>query len=369
MLYKGINFMSYIKHLRNVSTKLQELCRDSFENIQHHYRSSFSNEFIYSLQFLGTGQGTHNIASRGRQRLANSRYVSGPIITTPKTAIWIDPGPDCLEVVNHIDIDPRIINSIFITHAHTDHVGNLICATELITGATEIKKEKNLYGNNTTILGGPDNPSFIDSFHSNTLLSQVQALYIGQQIEYDDLVVTAIPSHHQETTSSNQSLNYKITMYLNDNTITISHIDGNIFIPDSNGNPSDKIYSDIIESTLGSDILIVNVSNHVRMRTSKQNYPSTTGLLKLIKSVQPSITFTTHFGIEMMNLNFEALNLIQQLGMNNLIEFQAHYIQKELDISNYKCRIFAAEDFMKAIINYDFLKIYSKNVYVDKVNL
>ena len=356
--------MNSLVELRELSIKLEDISRDSFVDIQKTYTCTSQRKKEYSIIFLGTGQGTHNIASRGLQRIRKSRRVSGPIITTPEAAIWIDPGPDCLEAINFVDIDPRHIDAIFISHAHADHIGNLICATELISGATEIKKKSSLYGNTTAIQGGLDNPSFIDDYHSTVVLKEVGVLDVGDTKFIKDIQVTAIPCHHKETKHSDNSINFRISVSINDEKFVISHIDGNIFVPQANGDPSDKLYLDVIKSCENSDVLIANVANHVRMRTSRQNYPSTKGLINLLREIDPAIAFTTHFGIEMMNLNDAGMRLLSKYDYNDLIDFQQAYVQAELKDCGCLCKVLAADDFMKVLIEDKQIKIYSRQTGV-----
>ena len=330
---------------RKISNELIDLTRDSFEEVQAHYKKVPTRIKKRSILFLGTGQGTHNIASRGKASLPSYRLVSGPIISNHKSSIWIDPGPDCLSAMNTINFEPRYIDAIFLSHAHTDHIGNVLGAVELITGATEIKRKKFLYGNKTSIHGAEDVPSVIGDYHSKKILKHVQSLDVGDIIDLEDIKIEAIPCYHRETAYSNFSLNWKIE-FLGAHAI-ISYVDGNIFIPRPDGDPSERIYDDVIYGCKGSNLLIVNVANHVRMRLSKQNYPSTAGLLELIKKLEPRVVFTTHFGIEMMNPNIIEKQLLKKYGFRNLIEFQTAYIQAEIDEREIDCTIVPALDFLE----------------------
>ena len=336
--------------MRLLFKKLDEFTRNSFVDIQSHFRNVSPRQNETIIIFLGTGQGAHNISSRGMARLPISRLVSGPIIATYKSAIWIDPGPDCLEAISRTNFDPRCIDAIFVSHSHVDHAGNILAAVELITGATEIKKTKSLYGNETAILGGADSPSIIDQYHSQIVLKETSALKIGDKIQFPGIQVQAIPCHHKETKMSDKSLNFRLTLHMDNKSVVVSYIDGNIFVPDPTGEPSNKVYKDLIKASLNSDIIIANVANHVRMRTSRQNYPSTRGLLELLKYIRPKVTFTTHFGIEMMNPNKAEKKLLNKYGFSNAINFQAAYIQAELREKKISCQIIPASDGMKVSI-------------------
>lgn len=358
-----------LSNMRLLAKKLDEFTRDSFVDIQSHFRTVPPRQSEITIIFLGTGQGAHNIASRGAARLPISRLVSGPIIATHESAIWIDPGPDCLEAISRTDFDPRCIDAIFVSHSHVDHVGNLLAAIELITGATEIKKTKSLYGNETAILGGPDSPSIIDQYHSQIILKEASALKIADIVRFPGIQVQAIPCHHRETKMSDKSLNWRLTLQVNKESIVVSYIDGNVFIPDSIGEPSNEVYKDLIKASLNSDIIIANVANHVRMRTSKQNYPSTRGLLTLLQHVRPKVAFTTHFGIEMMNPNKVEKKLLNKYGFANTMNFQAAYIQAELKKEGILCQVIPSSDGMKVFIEERRLVLTPDEFGIGKINL
>lgn len=334
------------QQLQAIADRLDDCTRDSFVRVQEKFKEVPKRDHSPGILFMGTGQGTHNIASRGRSRIGVSRLVSGPIVSSSSSSVWIDPGPDCLEAIGSVLFDPRHVDALLLGHAHVDHMSNLLAAVELITGATEIKKTKSVYGNTTSILGSPDSPSVIGRYHAERILQEVTACVPGDSKVVGDLRVEVIPCHHRETALADAAINWRIRVPLavDGGFIDVCVIDGNIFVPDEAGEPTLSLFEDVIKGCEGADVLVVNVANHVRMRTSRQNYPSTRGLVALAERVRPRLVLTTHFGIEMMNPSGDEVALLTSCGCKDAIEFQAAFAQAELERMSCNCVVMASFD-------------------------
>lgn len=334
------------KSLSKASDDLISLSQNSFADIKSHFANK-PNCNMFGIQFLGTGQGTHGISSRGLAKMQNSRLISGPILSNGINSVWIDPGPDCLEAISCSKIDPRSIDAILLSHAHVDHTGNILAAIEMITGALELRKEKSVFGNITTIKGSSVSPSVLTNYHVS-LLKDVKALEYGDSVQIGTITVEAIPCNHYETSIDNSSLNFRIKL---SDKIDICYIDGNVFMLDENNNITNYVLDGLIESCKSAYALIVNVSNHYHMRNCRQNYPSTFGTLELIKQIKPKYMFLTHYGIEMQNPNAKEKEYLMKIGFSNIIEFQQAYLQAFADEYGIDTHIIATKDLMR--FNFD----------------
>lgn len=331
-----------LSELQALAESFSQTNQDQFERLQEDYRHPTPRTPEASVRFLGTGQGTHHIAARGVLN-HGARRVSGPIISSANSSVWIDPGPDALAVLDRDGLDARHVDGLLISHAHVDHFGNVLCAVEAISGATEIKKHKVVYGNITAIDGAPGSPKIISDYHSLNILRECRSLRPFESVEIGDLKVTAWPCAHRETKNSDASLNWKIEVPVGTRRCSIVHFDGNVFGlegDDPGSSPLDFVSTEVE----GADLLIVNVSNHIRVKTSRQNYVSTSGLNYLARRTTARTIFTTHFGIEMFRVSDPELSLLQRYGFESIADFQACYVRTELKAAGIEKSIIAARD-------------------------
>ncbi|MFH1312072.1 MAG: MBL fold metallo-hydrolase [Candidatus Eisenbacteria bacterium] len=271
--------------------------------------------------------------------------------------IWLDPGPDALYWMDALPFDPRHVDALVVSHAHTDHYGNIICTIEAITGATEIKKTKVVIGNSTSLEGAEDSPPLIPGYHRKMILKSVISARAGDAYSFGDIQITALPSDHRETQHTSDSLNWCVDIPVGRRTIQIVQFDGNVFAT-RDGAPTDVALDDITSFAVDCDILIVNVSNHVRSRNCAQNYVSTDGLLYLARTTNASVIFTTHFGIEMLCISEEEMEALGALGLSSVPEFQATYCQAELKaLGRVKPVIIQASDGLRVDITDDTLNL------------
>jgi len=348
---------SEIKRLRDLCSELASTTRESFSAVQSHLRDIPDRAKGAAILFPGSGQGAHNIGIWRNQGSIKKRLVSGPIIAGKRGAVWIDPGPDCLEAISRVDIDPRHINAILVSHAHVDHTSNCLAAVELITGGTEIRSEKQMFGNQTSMEGDQWSPKIIGAYHAKKVLKEARTLQVGDNVSFQDIEVTAIPCHHRESDIADCSLNWRFRLLLPERTIDICLVDGNLFVPDSLGGPSDELFSDVVSACKGAEAIIANVSNHVRMQSSRQNYLSTKGTLTLLRLTRPAAAVLTHFGIEMSNPSAREKALLNEAGFSDLVAFQQYYLQAELEHDGIDCNVIAAHDGMRIPIEGSTLKL------------
>jgi len=344
-----------LQKLRDLAELFNSTCPDQFEELQKDYRQPTVRSPDAFIKFLGTGQGTHHIAARGPLN-HNSRRVSGPIISSQQGAVWIDPGPDALAVLDTEHFDPRHIDGILVSHAHVDHFGNIACAVEAISGATEIKKKKVVYGNTTAIIGSKGSPAILSDYHKYQILRECRALLPFDQVRIGDIDVKALPCSHRETPDADASLNWRLQFEIGNRACSIVQYDGNVFEVIGK-EPSSTVLDIARGEALSSDILIVNVSNHVRVRTSRQNYVSTSGLLYLVRESAAKVIFTTHFGIEMFRLSSDDESRLKDAGFASIAEFQACYVTEEARALGIEKSVIPARDGMIAHINSSWLEI------------
>jgi hypothetical protein len=349
--------MHSLQRLREAAKLFASSNQDQFEYLQEDYRTLTPRAPFASIKFLGTGQGTHHIAARGVLN-HDARAVSGPIISSLASAVWIDPGPDALAVLNRENLDPRHVDGLLVSHAHVDHFGNIACAAEAISGGTEIKRQKIVYGNRTAIDGAAGSPRILSDYHMTRILKECRALHPFETANVGDIKVTALPCSHQETSESNASLNWKLDVPVGGRRCSVVHYDGNVF--EVAGNDPGPVVLDVAKGeALLSDVLIVNVSNHVRVRSSRQNYVSTSGLLYLARETSAKVVFTTHFGIEMFRVSKPERALLEEFGFASIPEFQALYAMQELRSIGIERLIIPATDGMLVGITAHALEVES----------
>lgn len=244
------------------------------------------------LTFLGSGGGRFSAISQRRMtggfRIDN---LSGK-------NYHIDPGPGALVRTYQFGLDPRNINGVFVSHAHTDHYNDAEILIEAMT--------KGMTKRNGTIIGSPSvlggyqkwGPC-ISKYHQS--MSDKLVLKAGEVSELDGFTIKGTKTFHGDLAGVGFQIDYK--------GFKISYT-------------SDTAYFDeLVDYHKGSDILIASV---LRPGIKSINgHMSTFNFIDLVKGVKPKVAIMTHLGLKMLASNplTEAKKVNKETGVKTVTAF------------------------------------------------
>ncbi len=224
------------------------------------------------LVFLGTGG--------GRFSAINQRRMTGGfrIENLGGKNYHVDPGPGALVRTYQFGLDPRNIDGIFISHAHTDHYNDCEILIEAMTkGMT--KFYGHIIGSKSVIEGYEKWGPAISKYHKTK--SKVVSLKDGETAVCNNCLVKATPTVHGDPAGIGFQLDYK--------GFKISYT-------------SDTSYfKKLADYHKGADILIASVLrpgvNSIRGHMSSNDF------IKLINEIKPKLAIMTHLGLKMISKN------------------------------------------------------------------
>src|SRR3989344_4781857 len=252
------------------------------------------------LIFAGTGGGRYTMS----QQL---RSTAGVIIVINKKLFYLDPGPGSLLRLKQLNINPRDISCVLVSHRYIDHSNDLNAVIDAMTFGGE--DQKGILVTNRSVVENPDTP--LTRIH-RTYLKQLMPMTQGQKVTLDNVEIAALKTKHTDP----NTLGFKFST----EKFTLS------YTGDTN------YFSDLYKEHSGADILIINNGRPFKSK-ERSNQLKSEETVNLIKKANAQLAIITHFGIEMLKANplYEAREIQKQTN----VQVMAAYDGLKLDLSNY----------------------------------
>lgn len=267
------------------------------------------------LVFLGSGGGRFSTISQKRMsggfRIENLNGKS----------YHVDPGPGALVRTYQFGLNPRSLDGVFVTHAHTDHYNDAEILIESMTNGMTIHNGV-IVGGYSVFDGYKNWGPCISKYHRSK--SRNVILYPNHNVNIDeDINVKGCATDHGDPSG--------VGFQIKTNNITLSYT-------------SDTKYFDgLVDYHQGADILIGSV---LRPGSSSiKGHMSTESFTKLVDEVKPQVAIITHFGLKMLSANpvLEAKYIHDQTGVKSLAAFDG--MSLEVDYENiYKSHFISLRD-------------------------
>ena len=264
--------------------------------------------------FLGTGG--------GRFSAINQRRMTGGfrIDNLGGKNYHIDPGPGALVRTYQFGLDPRNIDGVFVSHAHTDHYNDAEILIEAMTkGMTT--NYGHIMGAKSVLEGYESWGPCISSYHQTK--SKILALEEGDLRYFDNCLIKATPTIHGDPKGVGFQIEYR--------DFKISYTSDTAYFPE------------LSKAHEGADVFIASVLRPGGKAI--RGHMCSSGFIKLLKEIKPKLAIMTHLGLKMISNNpiGEAKRITKLTGVKTLAAFDG----MSLDI-NYnnpaKARIVSLKD-------------------------
>ena len=244
------------------------------------------------LIFLGTGG--------GRFSSINQRRMTGGfrIDNLGGKNYHVDPGPGALVRTYQFGLDPRNVDGVFVSHAHTDHYNDAEIIIEAMTnGMTQ--DYGHIIGSKSVLSGYGQWGPCISSYHQSK--SDIIELDDGNIRYFDDCSIKATPTRHGDPKAVGFQIEYK--------DFKISYTSDTAYFPE------------LAKAHKGADIFIASVLRPGD--NSIKGHLSSSGFIKLIKEIKPKLAIMTHLGLKMISNNpiGEAKRITKSTGIKTLAAF------------------------------------------------
>ena len=244
------------------------------------------------ITFLGTGGGRFSAISQRRMtggfRIDNLNGKN----------YHVDPGPGALVRTYQFGFDPRNLDGVFVSHAHTDHYNDAEILIEAMTRG--MTKEYGVVLGNKSVLDGYERwgPGITKYHQSN---SKKYVLEPNQVENINGCSVKGTKTVHGDPEGVGFQIDYR--------GFKISYT-------------SDTGYfEDLHKYHEGADILIASVlrpgNKSIRGHLCSRNF------IELLKEVKPKLAIMTHFGLKMLSIDpiDEAKRITKETGVKTLAAF------------------------------------------------
>lgn len=244
------------------------------------------------ITFLGTGGGRFSAISQRRMtggfRIDNLNGKN----------YHVDPGPGALVRTYQFGFDPRNLDGVFVSHAHTDHYNDAEILIEAMTRG--MTKEYGVVLGNKSVLDGYERwgPG-ISKYHQSH--SKKYVLKPNQVENINGCSVKGTKTVHGDPEGVGFQIDYR--------GFKISYT-------------SDTGYfEDLHKYHEGADILIASVlrpgNKSIRGHLCSRNF------IELLKEVKPKLAIMTHFGLKMLSIDpiDEAKRITKESGVKTLAAF------------------------------------------------
>lgn len=244
------------------------------------------------ITFLGTGGGRFSAISQRRMtggfRIDNLNGKN----------YHVDPGPGALVRTYQFGFDPRNLDGVFVSHAHTDHYNDAEILIEAMTRG--MTKEYGVVLGNKSVLDGYERwgPGISKYYQSH---SKKYVLEPNQVENINGCSVKGTKTVHGDPEGVGFQIDYR--------GFKISYT-------------SDTGYfEDLHKYHEGADILIASVlrpgNKSIRGHLCSRNF------IELLKEVKPKLAIMTHFGLKMLSIDpiDEAKRITKETGVKTLAAF------------------------------------------------
>lgn len=244
------------------------------------------------ITFFGSGGGRFSAISQRRMtggfridNLAGKNY-------------HIDPGPGALVRTYQFGFNPRNLNGIFVSHAHTDHYNDAEILIEAMTrGMT--REQGTIFASGSVLNGFEKWGPCISKYHQSMSDSYVLAPDVVHEV--NGIKVKGCRTEHGDPAGSGFQIDnrgFKVS-YTSDT----GYFDG------------------LAQDHEGADILIASV-----LRPGNRTIPGhmcSRNFIDLIKEVKPKVAVMTHLGLKMISSNpvTEAKKISKQTGVKTIAAF------------------------------------------------
>lgn len=272
------------------------------------------------ITFLGTGGGRFSAISQRRMtggfRIDNLNGKN----------YHVDPGPGALVRTYQFGFDPRNLDGVFVSHAHTDHYNDAEILIEAMTrGMT--KNNGIIMGSESVYDGYKKWGPAISNYHKSK--SQNIVLKPGEIKKTENFTIKGTKTIHGDPTG--------VGFQMKADGITLSYTSDT------------KYFKELHKYHEGADILIASV---LRPGTkSIKGHMCTNNFANLINEIEPKLAIMTHFGFKMLNNDpiKEAKKVMKKTGVKTIAAFDG----LKIDINK--------ENIQKS--KYVALKTCSENTY------
>lgn len=255
------------------------------------------------ITFLGTGGGRFSTISQRRMsggfRIDNIRGKN----------LHVDPGSGALVRTYQFGLDPRNLDGVFISHAHTDHYNDAEILIEAMTrGMT--KDNGVIFGSRSVFNGfkqwGPCISNYHKSKSENVLLSA------NKFRKFKEFTIKGTKTIHGDPTG--------VGFQIDVNDFKLSYTSDT------------KYFDNLSQYHKGADVLIASVirpgNQYIRGHMSSKDF------IKLLTEIQPKLAIMTHFGLKMLSENpvSEAKHITDQSGVKTLAAFDGMSV--DINFSN-----------------------------------
>lgn len=244
------------------------------------------------ITFLGSGGGRFSAISQRRMtggfRIDNLNGKN----------YHIDPGPGALVRTYQFGFDPRNLNGVFVSHAHTDHYNDAEILIEAMTkGMT--KQKGCIFGSASVLKGFEKWGPCISDYHQSK--SKVFVMNPDKVCEVDGIKIKGTETHHGDPVGVGFQIDY--------NGFKLSYT------------ADTGYFDDLAYYHEGADILMASV-----LRPGDKTIPGhmcSHDFIDLIGKVKPKVAVMTHLGLKMISNNpvVEAKKISKETGVKTIAAF------------------------------------------------
>ncbi|MBS3815640.1 MAG: MBL fold metallo-hydrolase [Hadesarchaea archaeon] len=217
------------------------------------------------LIFLGCGGGRH--------QTIDQKFGTGGFRIHENQKLHVDPGPGSILLSRQLDLDPRNLDSVIVTHAHPDHYAD---AEILVEAMNQSKKSnsKALIGSETVFQEKEDLGPAISKYHQRKSGLTVP-MKQNDTFDLNGMKINSTPTKHTDPTGIG---------------LTIQTESGVI------GYSGDTEYFDeLLDGFEDARVLILNVT-----RPGKKRIPGhlcSEDAIKILEEVEPELCVMLHMGM------------------------------------------------------------------------
>ena len=214
------------------------------------------------ITFLGSG---------GARVMLSTQILAtgGMIISLDGTHFSLDPGPGALLNILKHNIKPTDLHGIIISHRHLDHSADANVMIEAMTKSGRIKSGQ-VFAPSDALDVDPVILKYLREYLKEIIHLRPLSNYIINDLPF----TTSMPHHHGSEETYGFLFHAK--------SMTLGYIPDTAFFPE-------------LLDFYKADILIVSM---LRLEKSNFSHLSVDDVEVIIKSIRPSMTILTHFGIE-----------------------------------------------------------------------